>query len=226
MATLQCPHCGTQFEFTPVTHLSPTDLHEQELLQGTLNCIQCPQCQKGLNVPVRLLFRDTEHPFLLVQEPHPLPETKARQLALQLDESATIAAQNQGIQRPVVRLVFTRPDFLEKLFLRQKGLDDRVVEFAKYQLYNGGTEDGQLSPARHRLLFDFSQKNDDRLVFLVYDRVSGRPIRVLQVPMAEYQALDTEIRNNPETQQEIEHCFPGCRVDVDILFQQLSQEKS
>ncbi len=225
MVTLKCPHCGEQFDFEAVTHLSPEDSHEEELLKGTLNCVSCPACQKILNVPVRLIYRDTQKPFLLVQEPKALPDEQAKALALQLDESATTAAMNQGVQRPVVRLVFSRPDFLEKLYLWKRGLDDRVIEFAKYQLFNGGTEEGELSLGRHRLLFDFSQKDESRLVFLVYNRQNGRPIRVLQVPMAEYQALDKEIRDNPQLRVEIDHCFPGCRVDVDELVKQLFQEK-
>ena len=208
MVTLKCPHCGEQFDFEAVTHLSPEDSHEEELLKGTLNCVSCPSCQNTLNVPVRLIFRDTKNPYLLVQEPRELPEEQSQSLALQLDESATTAAVNQGVQRPQVRLVFSRPDFLEKLYLRKRGLDDRVIEFAKYQLFNGGTEEGALDIRRHRLLFDFSQQDDTRLVFLVYNRQNGRPIRVLQVPMAEYQALDQEIRENPQLRREMEHCFP------------------
>ncbi len=222
--TIQCPHCQTQFSFQPVTLLTPEDSHEEELNRGTLNCVQCPECGKTLNVPVRLSFRDAEGSFLLVQEPRPLPEPEAAKRALQLDEAATRAALEKGIQRPVVRMVFTRPDFLEKLYLHQKSLDDRVVEFAKYQLFHGGTQDGALNPHRHRLLFDYSQSDAERMVFLVYDRVSGKPIRMLQVPRTEYDALAEEIAINPAIQKELDNCFPGCRVDVDQVFQALSRE--
>ncbi len=227
VATLQCPHCGHRFSFTPVTSLTPGDAHEEALLRGTLNCAPCPQCQQVLNVPVRLVYRDSRRPFLLTQEPKPLPEEQAKSLALQLDEAVTEVARSQNVQRPVARLVFTRQDFLEKIFLHKRNLDDRVVEFAKYQLFQGGAgEEASLSPSRHRLLFDFGQKEEDRLVFLVYDRKLGRPIRLLQVPRQEFDALKEEIHLNPSLQRELDRCFPGCRVDVDLLYQTLAQETS
>ena len=225
MITLKCPHCGEQFDFEPVTRLSPEELHEKELLQGTLNCVACPKCGEGLNVPVRIIYRETESPYMLVQEPHPLPEAQMRAMAMQLDESATNAAIGQGVQRPIVRLVFTRQDFLEKLYLRRNGLDDRVIEFAKYQLYNGGTEDGQLSQAKHRLLFDFSRVDANTLSFIVYNRSNGRPIRMLEVSRSEYEALVEEIGSNAELGKEIDKCFPGCRVDVDELVNNLTREQ-
>lgn len=226
LTTLQCPHCGRRFDFAPVTSLTPEDLHEEELLRGTLNCTTCPGCTKVLNVPLRLVYRDSRRPFLLVQEPKPLPEAQAKALALKLDESATEAARAQGVQRPETRLVFTRQDFLEKLYLQRRGLDDRVVEFAKYQLFQGGAgQEAHLSPSRHRLLFDFSHREGDCLAFFLYDRGSGRPIRMLQVPKGEFDALEEEIRLNPTLQRELDRCFPGCRVDVDLLFQTLAQEK-
>lgn len=155
---------------------------------------------------------------MAVQSSHPLSAEEEASLALQLDESATEAAQSEGLARPIVRLVFTRPDFLEKIALHQHGLDDRIVEYAKYQLFNGGAEG--ITPQRHRLLFDFTQKDSGRLIFLIYDRKAGRPIRILQVPMEEFQNLAAEFQNNLELRQELERCFPGCRVDVDILLQQ------
>ena len=153
---------------------------------------------------------------MAIQTAHPVEEDEAIALALQVDESASETAREAGLPRPAVRLVFNRPDFLEKIALHQQELDDRVVEFAKYQLFNGGAEG--LDPKRHRLLFDFAQKDGSCLGFLIYDRKSGRPIRVLQVPMKEFEALRDEIGANAALRQELDHCFPGCRVDVDILL--------
>ena len=215
---LACPHCSTHFEFEPVTVLTPDSEHLPKLLHGTLNCVACPKCQATLNVPVQLIYRDHRRPFMVVQTAHPLSEEEEAALALKLDESATEAAQSEGLQRPIVRLVFSRPDFIEKIALHQQGLDDRIVEYAKYQLFNGGAEG--ITPQRHRLLFDFTQKNAGRLTFIIYDRKTGRPIRVLQVPMEEFQQLVTEIQNNAELQAELDHCFPGCQVDIDMLLKQ------
>ena len=213
---LACPHCSEHFEFEPITVLTPDSEHLAELLHGTLNCVDCPQCQATLNVPAQLIYRDHQRPFLAVQPAQSLPPETEAAMALQLDESATEEAQAAGLQRPVVRLVFTRPDFIEKIALHQQGLDDRLVEYAKYQLFNGGA-DG-ITPQRHRLLFDFTQKDAGRLTFIIYDRKTGRPVRVLQVPMTEFNQLVKEFRQNPALQAKLDRCFPGCRVDVDTLL--------
>ena len=213
---LACPHCSEHFEFEPVTVLTAESEHLPELLHGTLNCVACPKCQAMLNVPVQLIYRDHQRPFMVVQTAHPLPPEEETMLALQFDESATEAAQAEGLQRPTVRLVFTRPDFIEKIALHQQGLDDRLVEYAKFQLFNGGAEG--ISPQRHRLLFDFTQKDAGLLTFIIYDRKTGRPIRVLQVPMEEFQHLSQEIQDNSDLRTELDRCFPGCRVDIDMLL--------
>lgn len=213
---LACPHCSEHFDFDPITVLTPDSEHLPNLLHGTLNCVACPKCQAMLNVPAQLIYRDHQRPFMVVQPAHPLPADEEAALALQLDESATEEARAEGLQRPTVRLVFTRPDFIEKIALHQQGLDDRLVEYAKYQLFNGGAEG--ITPQRHRLLFDFTQKEAGRLTFFIYDRKTGRPIRVLQVPMEEFQRLSEEFLSNADLQAELDHCFPGCRVDIDMLL--------
>ena len=214
---LACPHCKKHFDFEPVTILTPDSEHLAELFRGSLNSVACPQCQAMLNVPVQLIYRDHQRPFMAVQPPHPLPPEEEAAMALRLDESATEAALDEGLERPTVRLVFTRPDFIEKIALHRQGLDDRIVEYAKFQLFNGGAEG--INPQRHRLLFDFTQQAEDRIVFLIYDRKTGRPVRILQVPMAEFQNLVKEFQTNSEARQELEHCFPGCRVDIDMLLE-------
>ena len=213
---LACPHCSEHFDFEPVTVLTPESEHLAELLHGTLNCVECPQCHATLNVPAQLIYRDPQRPFMAIQTAHPMDDDAALAMAMQVDEDATETARAAGLQRPPVRLVFSRPDFIEKIALHQQQLDDRIVEFAKYQLFNGGAQG--LDPKRHRLLFDFAQKDASALAFLIYDRKSGRPVRVLQVPMTEFQALKDEFAAKAELRQELDHCFPGCRVDVDILI--------
>lgn len=222
---LQCPRCGAGFDFSAVSTIVPDSPELEALLAGQLNVAQCPQCGEKLNVPTPLIFRDSARPCLYALElERPSSGGELSAMALRLDEGATTAAQANGTSRPQVRLLFSRPDFIEKIALHQAGLDDRVVEFAKYQLFNGGAN-GEIDPARHRLLYDFGHSTDRQMVFIVFARKGGRPLRLLQVAMAEYQRLHDEISNNPQLQQELDHIFPGCLVDVDHVFEQLRTQK-
>ncbi|MBO7741198.1 MAG: hypothetical protein J6S21_01465 [Victivallales bacterium] len=214
MMELACPGCSARFSFEPVTVITPDSEHLDDLLAGTLNCVECPQCGKRLNIPVQLLYRDVEDPCMIVQGS---ARSNPAELAAKLDESATDAACQTGTVRPKVRLVFARPEFIEKIHLHRSGMDDRLIEFAKYQLFNGGAGDA-IDPKEHRLLYDFSQSDDDKLSFIVFNRGTGRPVRVLQVPMEEFRKLEEEVAVNPAILQELERVFPGCRVDVDNIF--------
>ncbi len=214
---LACPNCEARFSVEPVTQLEPDSPYLSALVAGTLNCVECPQCHNHLNIPLRLVYRDPVRPFMVVHEVKKVSAEMRKAVAQQLDEEATAAAVEAKLLRPTVRLVWTRQDFIEKIFLHQNGLDDRVVEYAKYQLFNGGA-DGAINGASHSLLYDFTQKDPEQLVFLVFERSSGRPIRILQVPMAEYQRMAEEFQVNPQLQKELELAFPGCYVSVDSLL--------
>lgn len=215
---LACPHCSARFSFEPTTTITPDSPEMELLMDGILNCVECPSCKKNLSIPLRLIYRDPENALVIIQEPKAMEMAQARAAALQADEAATTAARNAGTQRPTVRMVFGRPEFIEKIQLFENDYDDRVIEYAKYQLFNGGVTDGELSPAKHRLFFDFTRSDDDQLTFIVFTRDTGRPVRLLQVDMHEYDQLLDELENNPAAAAELEHIFPGAFVDVDTIF--------
>ncbi len=225
MLNLKCPKCGAGFDFEPVTQLTPQDFHEKELVEGSLNCTRCPECGATLNVPVKVIYRDSVRPFFLCLDPARIPEERIPEVAAKFDEWATTAALEHQVQRPVVRLVFTRQDFIEKIYLHRLGYDDRVIEFAKYQLFNEGIQGGNYNFREHHLLYDFGHQDQETMGFIIFDKKLGRPIRIISVPRQEYDALVDEIRSNPELMHELDRCFPGCLVDVDMLFEKLLSQK-
>ena len=216
MVVIACPKCGKEFEAEAVSVLTPGSPHLRDLLSGTLNCTACPQCGSRLNIPCRLIYRDAENPYMLIQERRPSGQEALRELVHNVEAATTQAAMSQGLERPQLRMVFARPEFIEKLFLHQRGYDDRIVEYAKYQLLT--STDG-LDSKLHRLHYDFSHEDSDIMHFIVFSRKTHRPIRMLQVPLEEYRALAAEFDNSAEARRELERVFPDCLVDVDHLFE-------
>lgn len=217
---LQCPACGAQTGVT-VNHTITDDSPElKALLDGTLGVAQCPGCGQKLNVPTQFIYRDSTNPCIYVLAAERPPEDQQDAFALRVDECATAMAQQNGMERPQVRLLFSRPEFIEKIFLHRAGLDDRVIEYAKYQLLTGGAE-YSLDLHLHRLLYDFGHSTEQQLVFIIFLRKTKRPLRLLHVPMEEYRQLAQEIANNPQLRTELDHLFPGCMVDVDLIFDKL-----
>lgn len=214
--TVKCPKCGQSLAAKYTVSIAYGTLEFQKLLNGTLNCCKCPGCGSVFKIDGMIVYRETEPPFILIQKELPLDEdTEA--IEKDVDTIMTDVSIANDMARPTVRLVFTREDFLEKIFLQRSGLDDRMIEYVKYQLYQGGT-DSLLSRAKYRLLYDFSAHDEENLVFAVFDRETNKPVNGLQVPRKQYAKLCEEFDLNPDMQKQLELLFPNCVVSVDRLY--------
>ena len=224
MTTVQvhCPKCGQGLTARHVDAVAYGTPDFQKLLAGTLNCCKCPSCGTVFHVSGQLIYRESDPPFILVQHEMPVDgDTEA--IEKDVDVIVTTVAADHNQPRPVVRLVFCREDFLEKIFLHRDGHDDRMIEYVKYQLFQGGT-DKLLSRRKYRLLYDFSAHDVDDLVFAVFDRETMKPVNCLKVPRLEYSRQCEEFDLNPDLQKQLDMLFPNCVVSVDRLFEQAKEE--
>ncbi len=219
---IPCPKCGRRLAANYVESVAYGTPEFQKLLAGTLNCCKCPACGMVFQIGGQLVYRESDPPFILVQHEMPADgETEA--IEKEVDVIVTAVAADHDQARPTVRLVFCREDFLEKLFLYRHGLDDRMIEYVKYQLFQGGTGE-LLSRRKFRLLYDFSANDPDNLVFAVFDRETMKPVNGLQVPRREFQRQCEEFDLNPDLQKQLDLLFPNCVVSVDRLFDQAGNE--
>jgi hypothetical protein len=116
---------------------------------------------------------------------------------------------------PECRLVFSRRRFIEKITLLEKGYNDRLVEYIKYQLINNAKED--IDAVRTELLYDFSCEDATILRFLLFDRETGRSAQAAHIPASVYQDLEETFEHNTSLQEELESLFPDVIVSVDNL---------
>ncbi len=215
----QCPKCGFKLNniSEPVTILTPDSSSLSKLFDGTLNKVVCPKCKMTLTLDGgHLVFRDVEKQFILYLMPEP-EDGNTEALEEEIDATMTEEAQTHGIARPTIRLTYQRPDFIEKIAIHKLGFDDRLIEYAKLQLFRN-MDELQLSRATHRLLLDYSRTNDEHLLFLVYDRESQKPINAIQVEMRDYLSLEEELMQSEDLQRELDAAFPGCYVCADRLI--------
>ena len=110
----------------------------------------------------------------------------------------------------------TSNSFIEKIFLHTHQLDDKLVEYVKYQLYGNPVQ--RIDPVRSELLYDFSTCDGEKLAFVVVDRESGRAIAGAHIPMAVYEELAAAFLNDGTFQDELDSLFPGYYVSVDRLI--------
>ena len=214
---VKCPNCGKELNIQVIAVLDAKDtVHLKELFSGQLNCAACPACGRKVAAPCNLIYKDVEQPFIMYEMQHD-EEMPVEELELRVDEMATEVFAKENLPRPVVRITFNRADFIEKIAIRRLGYDDRLLEFAKLQLFRT-VEEPQLIQSKHRLLLDYSHCNENVLAFLVFDMEEAKFINSLQVPMEEFKSLVHSYENDREAQLELEAAFPGCYVSAEKLL--------
>jgi hypothetical protein len=206
----RCPNCRLLNQVAPVTRLGPDEPGLQELFAGTLNRIVCAACKTTFRVDVPVLFRDEERHTLIFlpaadEAGVPLtPEEAETHLAAILRQLPAAAA---GRGAPTCRLVLSHRQLVEKIAMLRQNLDDRLVEFVKYQLYLRRERD--LDPVRKELFYDFSAPEADRLAFIVFDRESGKPCAAAHIALDVYRDLASAFLSSDELQAELARLFPG-----------------
>lgn len=215
---ITCPSCG-QTAIGLICRVITPDSPELKLLfSGRLNVFSCAGCGRSYQVAVeQLVYRDSGQSCLLVQHQPPADASQYCRIIQEVDVMATEAAVLLKLPRPTVRLVFAREDFLEKIALQRQGLDDRLVEYAKFQLFQN-TGGAALLPERHRLLYDFSRSDEEKMQFAVFDRQTHQVSAALHLPQEDYHKMALEFAANEHLQRELERLFPDCLVSVDRLY--------
>lgn len=216
---VECPQCDTPVTVTPVTVLRPHSSDLKRLFKGDLNRVTCEACQTTFVIDVPMLYRDDEGRFLVyfIAEPDPAqwPECERRMQAV----TAEVFTQDSGQVPPSCRLVTDRSALIEKIALHERGLDDRIIEYIKYQLFQNPGGGERLDPVRQRLLYDFSSDPDEgRLAFVVFDREHGRPTAAAHLPTEVYREVVEAFTTNLGMRDELESLFPGYMVNVDRIL--------
>ena len=216
VTSVDCPQCGAPQAVRPTTVMHPEDAALEELCHGTLNQVTCTTCGAAFRLCVPLIFRDDESRYLVyfvgLDSPGEWEEAESRMQ--ELAENAFSGDDDYGGSD--FRLTVTRNTFIEKVFIHQHELDDKLVEYVKYQLYQNSSR--EIDPVRSELLYDFSGQDGGTLAFLVIDRESGRATAGAHIPMDVYEELADTFVGDRRLQDELDSLFPGYFVSVDRLM--------
>ena len=219
---VKCPKCGLAQPVEPVTVIQPQDAAFAALMRGTLNVHACGGCGVKFHLETTLIFRDAARRAIVVLIPADSAEerlTAEKNLDAVLQRALSLPDGREDAELRhllVCRLTFTRRDMIEKIALLLNGLDDRLVEFVKFQLFRNKKHD--LDPVRQQLLYDFSSPEKQHIAFVVFDRESGKASAALHVPMDAYRELASALVTSDDLKQEIAELFPGHIVTVDLLL--------
>jgi hypothetical protein len=222
---LTCQKCTSAFAvelYESVNVLKDPELKEQ-LMLNQINAVECPTCHFKFRVDKPLLYADPEQRLLIYLLPVADEnfEEGEDQFRAWMQDMGKILPDD--LPSPEIHLVFSRTELIERLFMAEAGLNDRIIEYIKYGIY---TKNGQkIPPVAKALLFDAQDSTDDHLCFVVQDRATRKLEAVLQYPRSTYVALK-EMFDSEEKSTDLLEMFPGPYVSARaLLLRELRTEK-
>ena len=215
---ITCPGCGTTQDITLVEVLNAQtdpDLKE-DLMHNRLNRVSCSDCDIDFRVDLPLLYTDAKAELMI----HWVPENEdanREQILEEFDEVIERMNSEADEQVPVpnVRLVMTRVELVELIYMVEAGMNQRVVEYVKYSIYTRNQE--KLDPESHRMLLNVEDSTDDELVFVMQNVEDQQLGQVLRYGRSAYESLLELFADDPEEFMEM---FPGpCISARDVLLE-------
>ena len=217
--SIRCPKCAheQQVELFEALNVTATPALREALMRNQLNAVSCAGCGFTFQVHKPLLYHDAQRNFMIYWLPVPegAEEAGEQQFAgvlLQLTAQATA-----GVPLPPVHLVFNRIELVERIFLLEAGLDERLIEYVKHMMYLNNS--GKLDPARKALLFNAHDSTPENLCFVVQDVATRQMEAALHYPRQTYVAL-AEMFRADEKQRMLRELFPGPHISARALLRQ------
>ncbi len=131
-----CPYCGRKYETTiyeTITADEDEDLREK-CVSGDIFHVECPHCHKDYMIQFPLLYIDRAHKFVLwVSDQEPIGEM--------MEVGKALSRQGYTLRRTP-----TISEFTEKISVLEDGVDDRMVELAKYDSFIEVINNGKAKP--------------------------------------------------------------------------------
>ncbi|HPG01033.1 MAG TPA: CpXC domain-containing protein [Kiritimatiellia bacterium] len=185
------------------------------LMANQINVVECSQCHASFRVEKPLLYHDPVRRLMIYLIPmsEDMLEEGERQFAESLTRLTGILPE--GVNAPDVCLVFSRTEMVERIFLFDADLNERIIEYIKYLIYSKNL--GKLDPRRKALLFNVQDSTPEALCFVVQDIKTRKLESVIHYERATYDALCTMFDRDDQTANLLE-LFPGPYISARVLM--------
>lgn len=215
--TIRCPKCGheEEVELYESVNVKTSPELKQALFANQLNAVTCGACGASFRVDKPLLYHDPDHGYMVYLLPlsDRAAEAGEREFGNALQRLNGLLPK--GVEAPRVCLVFSRTELVERIFLLEAGLNERIIEYIKYLIYTRNP--GRLDPATKVLLFNAEDSTPENLCFVVQDTGTRKLEAVLHYPRETYKAL-SEMFDRDENTGTLMELFPGPHVSARTLL--------
>ena len=214
---IRCPKCGHEqaVALYDAVNVKSEPALRALLMENKLNAVTCASCGFGFRVDKNLVYNDPDRRLLIFWVP-----TAESDYARGEEQFAALlrdltSALPDDVRAPSVHLVFNRVELIERIFLAEAGLDERLIEYIKYTLYTRNA--GRLNPAAKILLFNATDSTPEHLCFVVQDATSRKFEAMFQYERAAYKALQ-EAFTSGEQSADLLELFPGPHISARALL--------
>ena len=214
---IRCPQCSLTQDVTlhdSVNVQAEPEMREQ-IMANKLNAVTCEKCSFTFRVDKSLLYHDPQGNFMIHLIPgreDVIEATQARFSEWMRELGGMLPA---GIRAPDLHLVVSRAELVERIFLLEAGLNERVIEYIKYIIYSRNLE--RLAPESRALLFDTQDSTAEQLCFVIQDLESRNIEGVLHYSREAYTGLCEMFDRDDQTPSLME-LFPGPYVSARALL--------
>ncbi len=187
------------------------------LMANKINEVTCTGCEFSFRVDKTLLYSDPDHRLLVYL--YPAAPGQYREGEDQFGEFMRnmLKMMPDDVQPPDVHLAFNRIEMVEIIFMVDAGLDPRLIEYIKYQIYSRNSV--KIDPRQKILLFNAEDSDEDNLCFVVQDEESRRFESVIHYPRETYRGIE-EMFGTEEGAVELLELFPGPYVSARALLRE------
>lgn len=205
---IACPrcHCSQAVELYDAINVGEQPTLREELMANRLNVVACVACGFQFRVDKPLLYHDPARGFLIWLQPASERDADAAEREFRETSARLQRALPASARPPALHLVLDRIELVERIFLLEAGLDPRLIEYIKHNIYTKNIS--RLNPAQKRLLFDAQDSDAENLVFVVQDIASRKLETVIHYRREAYQALAEMFDDDAQTAQLLD-LFPG-----------------
>ena len=204
---ITCPSCSMQQDvrlYDAIDVRNDPELKDA-LMKNQLNRIECVDCDDSFRVDMPLLYNDPENKMLI----HWIPETAEMDREQVLEDFDLAMEQMNGMLRdgeelPCVRLVLTRIELIELIFIVEAGMNQRAVEYVKYSIHTRNMD--AVDPHKYRLLLNVQDSTDEELHFVMHDVQEQKLGKELRYGRAAYNSICELHEEDPD---EFLEMFPG-----------------
>jgi hypothetical protein len=221
--SIHCPKCehDQEVELYDSINVAQEPMLKDLLLKNQLNRVECESCQMSFRVDKPVLYHDADRNILI----HWMPDVACSRDEI-LDEFDDAMEKLRttfpaDMEPPRVRLVFTRVELVELMFMIEAGMDERVVEYVKYTIHTQNMS--RVPPADKQLLLNVEDSTADELLFAVRNVETSELEDVLRYPRTAYRGVQKMYKENPDEFMEL---FPGPYISARTALVEEQTEES